>query len=218
MFVIYGSKLYGKVDEIDGVGHVATQFAHLFWIPLLPLKSYFVTEQRGSEFAGTPVGLNIKSVAMAYVRAFSIVFVIAGIGGLNGLLHPEEARDARQLQNFKVMVSLAGFALPLSVVTHMRFMRTATYEDAKGWAEKLQFDSRLRTCIEYAYDKIGREEAERRLAECEPLGDPGAAEVGVDAALGSYADASKPSSTEAYGSDEELDAEIAAAYQRYVTN
>ena len=39
MIIVWGTKLYGKVDEVPGMFHVATRFFHLWYIPLVPLSS-----------------------------------------------------------------------------------------------------------------------------------------------------------------------------------
>ena len=36
MVFVFGSRLYGKVDEVPGIGHVATKFAHFDYMPLVP--------------------------------------------------------------------------------------------------------------------------------------------------------------------------------------
>ncbi len=45
MFVVYGTRLYGRVDMIPGLCYVATRFFHIFWIPIIPLGSQIVVEE-----------------------------------------------------------------------------------------------------------------------------------------------------------------------------
>ncbi len=40
--IIYGTRTYGRVDEIEDVGAVETKFFHVFWVPLIPMRSMFV--------------------------------------------------------------------------------------------------------------------------------------------------------------------------------
>lgn len=57
---------------------VATQFAHIWFIPLIPIGSYIIFAGSEDEqgFRGVKMTLNAKSVLAAYVRAF---LVIAGL-------------------------------------------------------------------------------------------------------------------------------------------
>ena len=78
MFVIYGKRLFGRVDKVQGVFMVATQFFHIWFVPLIPIGSYiiFAGSEDGQGFRGVKMTLDAKSVLAAYVRAF---LVIAGI-------------------------------------------------------------------------------------------------------------------------------------------
>jgi hypothetical protein len=63
--VVYGTHRFGYVDQVPGVGAVATRFIHIMFIPLIPLGSQFVLE----DDSGIAVGWSLKSVIVAYVRA-----------------------------------------------------------------------------------------------------------------------------------------------------
>jgi hypothetical protein len=74
--VIFGGrKLFGRIDRVPGLLHVATMFVHIFFIPLIPLKSYIVLDSTvsGGNFRGIEFGLNPKSMLVAYFRAFFIL-------------------------------------------------------------------------------------------------------------------------------------------------
>jgi hypothetical protein len=45
MILIWGSGMYGKCDEVPGICHVATQFGHLWYIPLIPTGTYAIIEK-----------------------------------------------------------------------------------------------------------------------------------------------------------------------------
>lgn len=78
MVVVYGTRLFGKVDTLDDTGvHVATKFFHISWIPLIPLGSFLVIEDTGDRHRGASVPLSFKSVLVAYLRAACIPF---GVG------------------------------------------------------------------------------------------------------------------------------------------
>ena len=75
--IVYGTRLYGYCDEIEGVGHVATQFAHIWFLPLIPLKGFFVFD--GDEDRGVQIPMRGKSVLSAWLRSG---FIFGGIGSL----------------------------------------------------------------------------------------------------------------------------------------
>src|SRR3954468_4659567 len=82
MLIIWGSRLYGKVDEVPGMFHVATKFGHLWYIPLIPIGSHIVLEQSGRSWRGMPVGLSGKSVLAAWLRGGGIAGMIFSAIGI----------------------------------------------------------------------------------------------------------------------------------------
>ncbi|MEZ6055673.1 MAG: hypothetical protein R3C01_03120 [Planctomycetaceae bacterium] len=69
MVIVWGSGLYGKVDEIPGLCHVATKFGHLYYIPLIPVDSVVVFEKTADGWRGIEIGVSLKSVLVAWFRA-----------------------------------------------------------------------------------------------------------------------------------------------------
>jgi hypothetical protein len=69
MYIVWGSRLMGKVDVVPGLFHVATKFGHLYYIPLIPTGSFVVMSQTGDDFRGVPIGLSAKSILVAWLRA-----------------------------------------------------------------------------------------------------------------------------------------------------
>lgn len=163
MIVVWGTKLYGKVDEIEGIGHVATQFGHLFWIPLIPMGSYFVTSETRYQFEGTPIGTNAKSVLAGYGRVFSVLFLLSGLGAVGALLDPHEVLEPERVRSAKIMIGLALFSIPICIASYMRSTRFADYDTAKQLAERVGLDQRMHTYIDFCYHQISEEEADRRL-------------------------------------------------------
>ena len=77
MVIIWGQRLYGRVDRFAG-SHLATRFAHLYYVPLIPLSSWLVLEeQTDGQFVGVQVPLQLRSVLAAWLRVGSIVAAIA---------------------------------------------------------------------------------------------------------------------------------------------
>lgn len=99
MLFIFGARKYGKCDTVHGFGHVASQFFHLWYIPLIPLgKSQFIIEgsERFSSYRAVDIPLSLKSVLLAYMRgglgflmllsAFGMVMAIAAVHVNYGLM------------------------------------------------------------------------------------------------------------------------------------
>jgi hypothetical protein len=76
--IIWGKRLYGKVDQGANQIHVATLFFHIWFCPIFPLQSYIVFENESKEddFRGIVIGVNFKSIMAAYLR---FIFGIAGL-------------------------------------------------------------------------------------------------------------------------------------------
>lgn len=63
--IVYGTHHFGWVDEVDGLGCVATRFFHVLWVPLVPLGTVFLFDDE----RGAKMPWSLKSVVVAYVRA-----------------------------------------------------------------------------------------------------------------------------------------------------
>lgn len=75
--VIAGERMYGRVDAWGGE-HARTRFGHLFFLPFVPLTSYWVTTSVGPFAHGFEIQTHRRSVAAAYLRWFApIVGVVA---------------------------------------------------------------------------------------------------------------------------------------------
>src|SRR5688572_9675502 len=86
MFVIYGTRLMGKVDHVENLGYVSTQFFHLNFVPLVPTGSYLILAENGDDFRGVSLPLSFKSILVAWLRAGSfLAFVGFTIGTIISL-------------------------------------------------------------------------------------------------------------------------------------
>ncbi|NOK38110.1 hypothetical protein HMI49_33415 [Corallococcus exercitus] len=77
--VIFGSRLFGKVDAIPGLGYVATKFGHINFVPLIPLEGWLVVAEEGNGWRGQAIGMSGKSVLVAWAR---FLFIVVGVGSL----------------------------------------------------------------------------------------------------------------------------------------
>jgi len=75
---IFGTRLFGKVDAVPGLGHVATKFFHINFLPLIPLEGWFVLGKDGSKWRGTTIPMSGKSVLTAWMR-FGLFVVGVGM-------------------------------------------------------------------------------------------------------------------------------------------
>lgn len=74
MLWLFGYRLFGKVDEVPGVLHVATRFGHFNFLPIAPMQSFIVCETGG---AAVPIDLCGRSVVLAWTRAALLVTAVA---------------------------------------------------------------------------------------------------------------------------------------------
>jgi hypothetical protein len=107
MVIVWGSRLYGKVDVVPGLFHVATRFGHVYYLPLIPLQSFVVLGQHGDEFRGVPIRLSGKSIVMAWARAFLIL--VALISAIIAMVNLQE-RDWTQW-GYPALVAAASAVL-----------------------------------------------------------------------------------------------------------
>ncbi len=161
MILIWGSRQYGKVDEVPGLFHVATRFGHLWYIPLLPMKSYAVFGEDGDSFRGLELPLSMKSVLVGWARAALIVGTI--VLGIFALLAFGESALAGGL-------CLVGAAVAAGL-TFASYRWTpiclASYERAMEIAERAGLEPRGMLALNMMYGRVSEAEADRLLAELE---------------------------------------------------
>lgn len=85
--LVFGTRHYGPVDRIEGVGRVLTRFIHIWFVPLVPIGSTFVVRETDDGVQGIDVGLNLRSVLVAWTRTACVVggFGALSLGLLSGL-------------------------------------------------------------------------------------------------------------------------------------
>lgn len=84
--VIFGKRLFGQADRVPGLFSVRTQFFHVNFVPLVPLASFLVFEEKGSS---SPRGIELKnlrwnSVLLAWVR--TPLWIACAVGSILGLV------------------------------------------------------------------------------------------------------------------------------------
>jgi len=76
MIIYYGTRHGGVVDRHGGE-HAATRFVHVYWLPIIPIGSTWVTAEDGKHIRGVPIGLHPRSVLAAYARTWGVIAAIA---------------------------------------------------------------------------------------------------------------------------------------------
>ncbi|CAB9501654.1 expressed unknown protein [Seminavis robusta] len=164
MIFIYGDRLFGRCDEIEGVGHVVTRFTHIYYFPLVPMGSSFVYHDRrstnpagfcccgygccgdrGCAWVLAPVlPLSCKSIGMAYLQATAVVagmvLLVTGAVQLSAATDQNPYRQRHQGRHDLVIAIILTIAGPLCILTSclvQRFFRHATLERAREIAEQI---------------------------------------------------------------------------------
>ena len=145
MLIIYGSKLYGKVDVVPGLFHVETKFGHLWYIPLIPVESYVVLQKTSNGFNGVRIPMSFKSISYAWLRAGSL---IAGIVGLIVAL----AESNKDLNDW-ITPAIVGFSALATfvVLTFHRGSTHASYRRACRLGDLIGMSPESRQIIDRIY-------------------------------------------------------------------
>ena len=132
MVYVFGSRLYGKVDNVKGLFHVATKFGHFDYFPLFPMGSWLVTEKDGNGWRGIPIPVSLKSVLMGWMRAVALFALAGGIAGMViaiGDLQNSRPTPARVLTSGRVIparstssAAMTGIAFSTSLVVASLFL------------------------------------------------------------------------------------------------
>jgi hypothetical protein len=164
MIIIWGSRLFGKVDDVPGMFHVATKFGHLWYIPLIPMGSHLVFAKTDQGWRGAPIPFSSKSMVVAWLRAALVLAsVIACLLFLPGI------NDAR-LNVFakSVCVAIPALVIGLTVLAFtLKPLRRASYKRAVELARHVKFNDEGMIMLELLYGRITQEEADRAIKQAQ---------------------------------------------------
>jgi len=159
MIVIFGSNTYGRIDSIPGLGYVATEFFHLYYLPLIPYRTRFVVRKDAGGFEGGNLPLSFKSILTAWVRTASLLVLLLVV--TLGLFNLTDNRvDFRERFFWCLGMAVIGLVV---LWLHYGLFKVASYSNAMALADQLAMDPRLRIYIDMQYERISEQEAEKRL-------------------------------------------------------
>ena len=76
MLFFYGTYLIGKMEMCDGV-YIATRFVHIWWLPLIPIKTVLVLEPNRA----VPIAFRWKSALFGWLRVWGLIATPAVVFG-----------------------------------------------------------------------------------------------------------------------------------------
>ena len=73
MIIVYGTRLFGRADAVEGVGHVCCRFVHIMFVPLVPIETVFVLP----DGRGMKIPFSFKAAASGWLRGGALFTGIA---------------------------------------------------------------------------------------------------------------------------------------------
>jgi hypothetical protein len=86
MIIIYGTRHFGRTGGHKGQ-YATTKYFHVYYVPLLPADSTWITREANGQRLGHPVRTSAKRVAAGYATVWGPIAAIAGLStALSGAL------------------------------------------------------------------------------------------------------------------------------------
>ncbi len=166
MVIVFGTLTAGQVDVVDKRFSVATEFFHIMWLPLVPVGSRVVVDQKVAKRFGLldepveapapdadagdsdepvddevrfPIGLSGKSVLLGYLRGWGF-WVGITMGILGGMLALMSGDDAEAKAMYPGFLIAAGVALVAAMGSYYGPWNRATPRRAKHLCEAIGMD------------------------------------------------------------------------------
>jgi hypothetical protein len=158
MVVITGVRFAGKVDAVPRVGHVATRFFHLYYVPLIPLGTFLVINEQDENAAGIPLPFSGKSILIGWLRTAAWL----GLIGM-GVLAIMAAADNKPHVAGVVLVGAALAGAVLAVLYRLRSITHASYERAADIARRAGLSPEQRLMVEITFGRMTADQAESEL-------------------------------------------------------
>lgn len=161
MFIVWGSRFYGKVDEVPGMFHVATKFGHLWYLPLIPMGSMVIVAKDGNSVRGAKIPLSAKSMFIAWGRALSIAGTLLVIPLVVAAFDTSRPTDPQ----FRIIAVGAFLAMVVVMVLlwSLKAIRRASYERALRLGELIGMSDEGRILMELHFGRITQADAKLHL-------------------------------------------------------
>jgi hypothetical protein len=108
MLIIFGTRHYGVVDRHAGQ-YACTRVFHVYYLPIIPLGTMWVTAEHGDALSGHKVAFYGRSIAAAFLRPWGIAVGI--IGGLAGIRELDNGRIGSGVGLLVVAAMLLALAI-----------------------------------------------------------------------------------------------------------
>jgi hypothetical protein len=79
MIIVFGRRLFGKVG-LSGNSYVRSQFAHLMFMPIIPIGSYLVVRSANGKEGFFKLPLHGASILAGYLRLWSLGAMVCAFG------------------------------------------------------------------------------------------------------------------------------------------
>ncbi len=180
--IVWGTRMMGKVDSVPGVGHVATKFFYLQYVPLIPVETYLIFREVGDQMQGVRIPCSPKSILVAWLR--TALVVAAGAMGVVGLLR---LSDGHRLDAALCVIGGTILVAAFFYSYQFRPICKASYDRAMDLARLANLGPEQLLALEISFGRMSAEQAdmelariyeqaqkdhERQLAEMPPPGSP----------------------------------------------
>lgn len=135
-----GTAVYGRVDHVDGVFFVATEFAHVNGVPIAPAVSFVYFAHPGNGPARVPIDLCAKSVLLVYFRALCLC--VAAVLGILAIVFYDAPRQELRAWTITLMLSSAAPIL-IAAGSYLRYFTAARSQRAKTIARQIGLPARI---------------------------------------------------------------------------
>ena len=81
MAIIYGRELFGHVEHVPGHFLVATECVHVWYVPLIPVQSWIITDLRADgSWRGTKIPWHGRSLFLGFMRSLCVLIAVGLLG------------------------------------------------------------------------------------------------------------------------------------------
>lgn len=144
--IVFGTRFFGKVDVVPNLFHVATNFFHIYYLPLIPTGSMLVLGQSGNHVNGVKIPLSGKSILMAWGRVACVIAMI--FFGLGAIVIAGDQETVLAV----MFAALSATAILLLVMSYKwKRVSRASYERACGLAQSAGFNAEGMEIIRRAF-------------------------------------------------------------------